>query len=158
MEIEDLRAVHAAIKEGDASWSDYLQTDDPPTSSKPVEFQDAPGEGKTTRKPRSDKGRPRGVDAATASTEHPENVKEGTGEPQGSAPDQGGLPWQDSPERIEFLKRGEELDELWKSNGFKMVEAQKALGFATGHAWPPSLDGRVILIDETRKLMGEGGK
>ena len=78
-EIEDLRAVHAAIKEGDATWADYVKADEPAEPGKPVTFQDDQTKDKSTRKPRSDKGRPRGVDAATEATE-PGN--EGAGEPQ----------------------------------------------------------------------------
>ena len=35
-EIEDLRAVHAAIKEGDANWSDYINADKPAQSDQPA--------------------------------------------------------------------------------------------------------------------------
>ena len=43
-EIEDLRAVHAAIKEGDATWADYVKADEPAEPGKPVTFQDEPKE------------------------------------------------------------------------------------------------------------------
>jgi hypothetical protein len=81
-ELADLRAVHAALKEGDATWADYVQADEPSEPGKPVTFQDDSGAGgKATRKPRSDKGRHRILESSPEGTE---NAKEGAGEVQGA--------------------------------------------------------------------------
>jgi len=83
-ELETLRGVHAAIKEGDASWADYVS----PKKESPE------GEGKSateklaeaTRKPRSDKGVPRKQEAPETAPEPPLPGPEAPSEPPLTGP------------------------------------------------------------------------
>jgi hypothetical protein len=142
-EIGDLRAVHAAIKEGDATWADYLKTDEPAEPTKPVTFQDDPAGDKPPRKPRSDKGTKRAAEEAPPQPRNDEI-------PNTMHPDS------DEPGKSERDALCDEIQAIYDKSPGHVMQAQKNLVLAIGRGnMPGSLDGCIRLLDEVKRLQAE---
>ncbi len=146
-ELQDLRGVYQAIKEGDATWSDYVTPDEDSDAEpkKPIVYADDPPATERPRKPRSDKGTTR----AKASQEPlPEEAPPPVDDP-GPAPD---------PAAVELEAIRAELSDIYDSEPGYIMQGQRNLGFAVGRAIPPTLDGCRVLLEEINKIKAERGK
>jgi hypothetical protein len=148
-EIGDLRAVHAAIKEGDATWADYIKTDEPAEPVKPVTFQDDPkttaadAKVHTARNPRSDKGTKR------AAEEPFQTTTEGTQGPQDEDIPNTMHPDSDDPMATELDRLRAEL----RLHSSAHKDVVKHAMSDTGIAAPQSIDGYRVLLDKIEELL-----
>jgi hypothetical protein len=153
-EIGDLRAVHAAIKEGDATWADYIKTDEPAEPVKPVTFQDDPAGDKPPRKPRSDKGTKRAAEGEVVEKLPFPAATETQGKEIEAEDDELIEP----PEVIELRALRDEIVQHEKIHGGYVRQAKHELGMVLA-ANPTTIDGCHALLERINRLIVErGGK
>jgi hypothetical protein len=147
-EIGDLRAVHAAIKEGDATWADYIKTDESAEPVKPVTFQDDPTGDKPTRKPRSDKGTKR------AAEEPNQRAPEATQQPQGEDIPNTMHTDSDNPMETELARLRAEIAQHDKVDHTVGTKARHELGMGLTYT-PANIDGCRVLLERIEAILRE---
>jgi hypothetical protein len=139
-ELQDLRGVYQAIKEGDATWADYVQTDELQEPAKPIVFND---EQKAPRKRRTKEE----MEAAKAITNEFEPPAQETITREPGDEDQANLSQEQS--ELEALKA--ELKSLEESKKYHVLEAKKRTKIAV----PQNIDEYNDLIRAVWEIVNE---